>query len=224
MPRPERLVVVTGSGTEIGKTWATLEITRRLRADGLSVAARKPAQSFSPEDADTDASLLGAATATNPGMVCPAHRWYPMPLAPPMAADALGRPVIALDDLVAEIQWPDSVDVGFLEGAGGLCSPIAHDGDSLALIDRVQPDLVLFLAQPSLGVVSATRLASRALGATPLLVLLNRYDAADEVHRRSRDWLTSVDSLAVVTSTTAAAAAIRASNRRAPGEGVGCPL
>lgn len=215
MARPERLVVVTGSGTEIGKTWATVDIARRLRGDGLNVAARKPAQSYSPEDTDTDASLLGAATATDPRTVCPPHRWYPVPLAPPMAADALGRPMITLDDLVAELQWPDGVDVGFLEGAGGLCSPIAHDGDSLALIDQVQPDLVLFVAQPALGIVSATRLASRALGETPLLVLLNRHDAADEVHRRSCDWLTTVDSLAVVTSTAAAATAIRASDRRA---------
>lgn len=205
MPRPRRLVVVTGSGTEVGKTWATVQIARHLRAVGLAVAARKPAQSFSPDDAATDASLLAAATEAAPETVCPPHRWYPVPLAPPMAADALGRPRIGIDDLVGELEWPADVDVGLVEGAGGLCSPIAHDGDTLALVDRLRPDLVLFVASPALGVVSSTRLASRALGDTPLLVLLNRYDPADEVHQRSRDWLHAVDGLMIVTDTAAAA-------------------
>lgn len=199
MSRPDRLILVTGTGTEVGKTWVTVELARRLRADGVEVAARKPAQSFAPEDTTTDASLLGEATGVSAETVCPPQRWYPVPLAPPMAADALGRPPIAVDDLVAELDWPAGVDVGFVEGAGGLCSPIAHDGDTLALADRLRPDLVLLVADPALGVVSQVRLAARALEGIELLVVLNRYDPADEVHRRSRDWLMAVDSLAVVT-------------------------
>lgn len=199
MSRPERVVLVTGTGTEVGKTWVTVELARRLRADGVEVAARKPAQSFAPGDTMTDAALLGEATGASAATVCPPHRWYPVPLAPPMAADALGRERIALDDLVAELEWPVGVDVGFVEGAGGVCSPIAHDGDTLALAQRVHPDLVLLVADTILGVVSQVRLAARALGDIKLVVVLNRYDPANEVHRRSRDWLMTVDSLTIVT-------------------------
>jgi len=56
-------------------------------------------------------------------------RWYPLPLAPPMAADRLGLPPIHLDDLVSELGWPDGVQVGLVETAGVAGSPIAHDGD-----------------------------------------------------------------------------------------------
>jgi len=197
MCRPDRLVVVTGTGTGVGKTWVMLQVTRRLRAGGLKVAARKPAQSFSPGDAATDASLLGAATGQDPEVVCPAHRWYPVPLAPPMAADSLRRPAIYTGDLIDELDWPLGTDVGLVEGAGGLCSPIAHDGDTL--VRRLRPDLVLLVADPGLGVVSQVRLAAGALAGHPLLVVLNHYDAADEGHRRSQDWLARVDDLAVVT-------------------------
>jgi dethiobiotin synthetase len=199
MPRPDQLILVTGTGTEVGKTWITVELARRLRADGVVVAARKPAQSFAPDDTVTDASLLGEATGASAETICPAHRWYPVPLAPPMAADALGRSPISIDDLVAEIVWPAGVAVGFVESAGGVCSPIAHDGDTLALAARLRPDLVLLVADPALGVVSQVRLAAHALEGTPVVVVLNRYDDANEVHRRSRDWLTTVDSLRVVT-------------------------
>ncbi|MGQ0434575.1 MAG: ATP-dependent dethiobiotin synthetase BioD [Microthrixaceae bacterium] len=203
MSRPDLLVLVTGTGTDVGKTWVTCEVARSLRSLGRAVAARKPAQSFEATDDTTDASLLAEATRVTAESVCPGHRWYPVALAPPMAADALDRPRIAIDDLVAEIAWPDDIGVGFVEGAGGLCSPLAHDGDSLALAERLQPDLVLLVADPALGVISAVRLTIRALPATNVLVVLNRYDPTNEVHRRSFDWLVSVDGCIVVTDSAA---------------------
>jgi dethiobiotin synthetase len=199
MSWPDRLILVTGTGTEVGKTWVTAQLCRRLRAGGVSVAARKPAQSFAPEDTATDAAVLGEATGEPAHTVCPLHRWYPMPLAPPMAADALGLAPIPLDDLVAELDWPPGVEIGFVEGAGGLCSPIAHDGDTLSVAHRVNPDLVLVVAETMLGVVSQVRLTTRALAAFDVLVILNRYDPSEEVHRRSRDWLATNDSLPVMT-------------------------
>ena len=209
MHRPDCLVIVTGTGTEVGKTWTVAAMARHLRSAGRSVAARKPAQSFAAGDAVTDAALLAEATGAAPEEVCPAHRWYPVPLAPPMAADALGRPRILLDDLIGELRWP-AADVGLLEGAGGLCSPIAHDGDTLALVERLRPDLVVLVADPALGVVSGVRLAALALDSTPMLVVLNRYDAGDDVHRRSLAWLREVDRLEVVTDVVAAADALLA--------------
>lgn len=211
--RPERLVVVTGTGTEVGKTWVGARLASWLRSQGCSVAARKPAQSYAPGDAHTDAALLAAATGDVPESVCPPHRWYAVPLAPPMAADELGRPRIAVDELATELGWPDErVDVGLVEGAGGLCSPIAHDGDTLALVERLQPDLVVLVADPALGVVSNARLAAHALDGkgAELLVVLNRFDDADGVHRRSADWLRTVDGLTVVTDVPAAGRALLA--------------
>lgn len=199
MAPPDHLVVVTGTGTEVGKTWVTARLATALRSAGLAVSARKPAQSFSPADEETDATMLATATGAAPEVVCPPHRWYPMPLAPPMAADELGRPRLTIAELAAELTWPEDTAVGFVEGAGGLCSPLAHDGDTLALVSSLRPDLVLLVADPALGVVSNVRLASRALGEVPLLVMLNRFDPEDVVHRRSLQWLRVVDELTVAT-------------------------
>ena len=86
-----QLVGVAGTGTDVGKTWVTAAVARALRSDGVSVAARKPAQSFGPDDV-LDAVVLGAATDETPEVVCRPDRWYEVPMAPPMAASALGRP------------------------------------------------------------------------------------------------------------------------------------
>ena len=140
--RPRRVVAVVGTGTDIGKTWVAARLLTDLRAAGLQVAARKPAQSFDPGDdpAGLDAAVLGAATGEPPEQVCPPHRWYETAMAPPMAAEALGRPPFTIDDLVAELLWPDrGVDVGLVETAGGVRSPLAADGDCLDYCAAVAP-------------------------------------------------------------------------------------
>src|SRR5690606_37163555 len=90
MRRPGELLVVAGTGTEIGKTWAAQRLLLQARERGLRVAARKPAQSFVAGEQSTDAELLAAASGEAAEEVCPRHRWYPVPMAPPMAADVLG--------------------------------------------------------------------------------------------------------------------------------------
>jgi dethiobiotin synthetase len=196
--RPGRLVAVVGTGTDIGKTWVSARLLEALRADGVSVAARKPAQSFDPADdtASRDAAVLGAATGEAPETVCPAHRWYEVALAPPMAADALGRPRVSIEDLVDEVRWPASpVDVGLVETAGGIRSPLAADGDCLAFCTALRPDLVVLVADAGLGTINAVRLTLDALGGcgAPTVVVLNRFDDAVEVHGRNREWLRVAD-------------------------------
>ncbi|MGA3221428.1 MAG: hypothetical protein ABSE77_20540 [Acidimicrobiales bacterium] len=79
-PRPQRLVVVGGTGTEVGKTWVGCELARHLRGLGQEVSARKLAQSFGPEEGPTDAERLAAATGEKAADVCPPWRWYPSSL------------------------------------------------------------------------------------------------------------------------------------------------
>jgi len=199
--RPQRLVVVTGTGTEVGKTWWTAAVARELRTRGVAVAARKPVQSFSPIDPIMvlDASVLGAATGEPPEAVCPAHRWLAEPMAPPIAVVRLGLAPFTIAELVAEISWPPGIAVGFVEGAGGLRSPLADDGDTAALIDALQPDDVVVVAGAALGVIHDVRLVVDALAHRRVTVALNRFDASDPVHAASRDWLVDRDGTTVVT-------------------------
>jgi dethiobiotin synthetase len=199
--RPRLVAAVAGTGTEVGKTWVAAHLAKALRERGLLVAARKPAQSFDPaQGAPTDAEQLGAATAEPPERVCPRARWYERALAPPMAAEALGRPAPRLAELVAELaeSWPrPAADVGLVELAGGVRSPLAADGDGVDLVAALAPDLVLLVAHAALGTLNLVRLSTDALAGHETLVHLNRYDAADETQRRNRAWLAERAGLAV---------------------------
>lgn len=200
--RPRRLVVVSGTGTEIGKTWVACATLRELRARGASVAARKPAQSFSTDDDLTDADILAAVTGEAVERVCPPHRSYPVSMAPPMAARALERPAPTLTDLAREVtrSWPDpGVDLGLVEGAGGLASPLGKDGSTLDLVMQLQPDMTVLVADAELGTINLVRLSSWALGDRPFVVHLNRFDPKNDLHRLNLEWLRQVDKLKVTT-------------------------
>jgi dethiobiotin synthetase len=203
--RPAGLIVVTGTGTGVGKTFFGAVTLGLLRGRGVAVAARKPAESFGADDHPTDSEVLAAATGEEPGVVCLPHRRYEQALAPPMAAEALKQPAFTIADLVGELRWPDGVRIGVVEGAGGPRSPLAVDGDTVDLVDALAPDLVVIVAEPELGVINAVRLAAAAFGPRPLVVALNRFDEHDPMHTRNHDWLALRDKLDIVTSPTALA-------------------
>ena len=203
--RPRRLVAVVGTGTDVGKTWVSARLLTGLRAAGLRVAARKPAQSFEPgeDPAGRDAAILGAASGESAEDVCPSHRWYDVAMAPPMAAESLGRPPFRIEDLASELSWPaEAVDVGLVETAGGLRSPLAADGDCLSLCEILAPDVVVLVADAGLGTINAVRLTHDALRSMPaavVVVVMNRFEAAADLQVRNRAWLRSRDALTVVT-------------------------
>lgn len=201
MTRPLRLIAVAGTETEIGKTWVTARAVQTLRAKGLSVSARKPVQSYRPEDVGaTDADVLAAAGGEEPLAVCPAHRWYPVPMAPPLAAARAGAAPPRLAELLAEFRWPaPAPDVGFVETVGGVRSPLACDGDCRDLVRALDPDGVLLVAGAGLGAINAVRLAADALAGPPLAVFLNRYLPDDDVHRSNLAWLRERDGFDVAT-------------------------
>ena len=205
MIRPTRVVLVAGTGIGVGKTWLAARLLTHLRARGATTAARKPAQSFDPGPEPTDADVLAGATGEAPTTVCPAHRWYERAMAPFMAAEVLGRPPPLLDELVDELDWPGppAVDVGLIESAGGVRSPLTADGgDTVDLALRLDPDLVVLVADAGLGTINAVRLCLDALAGFPTALLLNRFDPGDDLHRRNRSWLADNTGTPVLTEVT----------------------
>jgi dethiobiotin synthetase len=183
------------------------------------VAARKPAQSFDPDDPHpTDAEVLAAATGEDPALVCPSHRWLRVALAPPMAADRLGLPPVLLADLVAEVEqsWADGASgpatrVGWVETVGGPRSPIAHDGDGVDLARALGAQHLVLVADASLGTLNAVRSSLAVLEplGVPVTVALNRFDEADPLQVENLRWLRDLDGLDVVTSPEALATRVQ---------------
>jgi dethiobiotin synthetase len=106
-----------------------------------------------------------------------------------MAADALDRPPIKIAELASETAFPVGVDVGLVETAGGVRSPLAHDGDTVDLMARLRPDAAVLVADAGLGTINAVLLSYAALAPVPVHVILNRFDATDALHVANSTWL-----------------------------------
>jgi dethiobiotin synthetase len=123
-------VFVTGTGTDVGKTFVTAALIRILRARGRSVDALKPvATGFDPGLLDSsDSGILLAALgrpATHETLDRMSPWRYAAPLSPDMAAP-LERRALDFDALVASTRraMATAQDVLLIEGIGGVMVPL----------------------------------------------------------------------------------------------------
>lgn len=155
------VLVITGTGTEIGKTVTTAAVAAAALAAGRSVAVLKAAQTGvrpgERGDAEEVVRLAGAVTATELAR-------YPEPLAPGTAARRAGlapvrphRVAEAAQKLAAEH------DLVLVEGAGGLLVRFDHAGGTLADAARLLGAPVLVVAPAGLGTLNTTELTAREL-------------------------------------------------------------
>ncbi|NJP46405.1 dethiobiotin synthase [Actinacidiphila epipremni] len=155
------IVVITGTGTEVGKTMTTAAVAAASLAQGLSVAVLKPAQTGvaegEPGDAAEVARLAGPVTAVELAR-------YPEPLAPATAAARSGLPTVGPEEIAEAAAKLAAVhDVVLVEGAGGLLVRFDAKGSTLADAAALLRARVLLVAQPGLGTLNATALTAEAL-------------------------------------------------------------
>ncbi|BAC74802.1 dethiobiotin synthetase [Streptomyces avermitilis] len=155
------VLVITGTGTEVGKTVTTAAVAAVAVAAGRSVAVLKPAQTgVRPDergDADEVARLAGAVTTLELAR-------YPEPLAPATAARRAGLPPVGPHE-VAEAAAKLAVehDLVLVEGAGGLLVRFDDADGTLADAARLLDAPVLVVASAGLGTLNTTELTAREL-------------------------------------------------------------
>lgn len=154
------VLVVTGTGTGIGKTVATAALACHARLAGIDVAVCKPVQTGTLDGDDDLAEVARLAGVTQLHSLAK----FPEPLAPLAAAHRAGADLPtrqALRDLVTAADRPGRLTL--VEGAGGLLVEIGADGTTLrdVAVDLGAP--VLTVVAPGLGTLNHTVLTLEAL-------------------------------------------------------------
>jgi dethiobiotin synthetase len=165
---PAHVVVVTGTGTEIGKTVTTAALAAAALADGREVAVVKPVQTGladgEPGDLDDVARLAGVTRRHELARL-------PDPLAPDTAARVSGRTLPTVAEhatAISTLARTGEVDLVLVEGAGGLLVRLDGEGhdisDLAALLVRDGLDVQLVLvAAPGLGTLNHAALTAEAV-------------------------------------------------------------
>ena len=155
------VMVITGTGTEVGKTVVTAALAATALAAGRSVAVLKAAQTGvrpdEPGDAAEVARLAGAVTTDELAR-------YPDPLAPATAARRAGRaPVRPHEVAERAAKLATEHDLVLVEGAGGLLVRFDAAGGTLADAAALLAAPVLVVASAGLGTLNVTELTVREL-------------------------------------------------------------
>lgn len=121
---------ITGTGTDIGKTWLACALLQHWRAEGRPVAAFKPVLSgfdpLQPQASDAGALLAALGRAATTAELDAIAPWrFAAPLAPDMAAALEGR-CVDFAELVAYTRRSAGANScpTLIEGVGGVMAPI----------------------------------------------------------------------------------------------------
>ena len=186
-----RVVVVTGTDTEVGKTVVTAAIASLLAAGGRSVTAYKPTQTGLAPGAPGDMSEVNrlAGIPTHEG----ARLREPMAPRPAAALESAGLPPMG-NHLATIAALAASHDHVLVEGAGGLLVELTDAGETLAdLAGAIAGCCVVIVARSALGTLNHTMLTREALSHREIRcegVVIGAWPAAPTVIETSnRDYL-----------------------------------
>ncbi|MFJ3881090.1 dethiobiotin synthase [Streptomyces sp. NPDC090077] len=180
------VLVVSGTGTEIGKTVVTAAIATAALAAGRSVAVLKPAQTgVGPDEPGDTAEVVRLA---GPAVTPLELARYPEPLAPDTAARRSGLATLTPAGIAeAAARLAAEHDLVLVEGAGGLLVRFDEEGHTLADAARLMAAPVLVVAPAGLGTLNSTDLTAEALAArsvSALGVVVGSWPAAPDLASR----------------------------------------
>ena len=162
------VLVITGTGTGVGKTIATAALSSCARGAGHDIAVCKPVQtgfrsggSAGAEHGDDDLAEVARLSGVTE-LVSVAR--YPEPLAPVAAAAAAGRSLPPAEQIIAAVRAVDRPGrLTLVEGAGGLLVELAASGVTLRDLAVELAAPVLLVCAAGLGTLNHTALTLEAL-------------------------------------------------------------
>ncbi|HVU73927.1 MAG TPA: dethiobiotin synthase [Mycobacteriales bacterium] len=154
------VLLVTGTGTGVGKTVVSAAIVALARDRAARPCYVKAAQTGVPgdvPDVDTVRALAGDVDTVEGAR-------FPDPLSPAAAARIANQPPVelgAVADVVVRLSG--AYDLVVVEGAGGLLVRYDEDGTTLADLARDVDAEVLVVAEAGLGTLNATALTLESM-------------------------------------------------------------
>ena len=182
-------VFITGTGTEVGKTFVGVAIARALTQRKIKVIPKKPIESgclkHDGKLVPQDASALKKAADYQGSLsdVCP-YRFEP-PISPVRAAH-LANKILSTEQLVNICLQGSEEGFVLVEGAGGFYSPLTENGLNADLAVALQLP-VLLVAEDKLGALSQVLLSVEAIQMRGLQLAGVILNALDNDHNEHMD-------------------------------------
>ncbi len=170
---------LTGTDTEIGKTFVTCALLRRARQLGLNAAGLKPVAAGTDAAGRNDdvENIRAASSVTLPLEVINPYRFAPA-IAPHLAAAEAGVAIDFSRIAAACAEARQQTDLLIVEGVGGFRVPLGVDRDSADLAVALGLPVILVVGL-RLGCINHALLTAEAIAARGLRLagwVANRID------------------------------------------------
>lgn len=199
---------VTGTGTDVGKTYVTGLVVKKLREGGRSVAYYKAA--MSGNDRRPDGSLIpgdALQVKTMSGIGQPLEEMcpyiYETAVSPHLAAKFEGNPVQMNRVLKNFDQVCDRYEYVTAEGSGGILCPLRFDEQKIQLEDFIKARSLacLMIADAGLGTINAVVLTAEYMNTHKIPVkgiIFNHYEPGNPLHEDNKRMCETMTGLKVV--------------------------
>ena len=187
---------ITGTGTDVGKTYVTGLIVKKLREGGASAAYYKAAMSGNDRRADGtlipgDALQVKRMSGIEQPLeeMCPYI--YETAVAPYLAAKLEGKP-LEMECVLKHFDYVcGKYEYITAEGSGGILCPLRFDEQQIQLEDFIKARSLscLMIADAGLGTMNAVVLTAEYMKAHKIPVrgiIFNRYEPGNPLHEDNR--------------------------------------
>ncbi len=142
---------ITGTDTDVGKTYVTALLVKTLRKAGFDVGYYKAAISGAPTVAESDAGFVNRFAGINEPEDMILSYLYQNAVSPHLAAQIEGNPVEKEVILKAWERVTKAYPYVTMEGSGGIMCPIRHDEKAVYYLE----DIIRWLHLPVLVIANA---------------------------------------------------------------------
>lgn len=173
---------VTATGTDIGKTYVTALIVKKLRSLGLNAGYYKAAVSGAESVSESDAGYVNRIAEIGESEELLLSYLYKTAVSPHLAARIEGNPaeMSVINSTFARVCG--QYDFVTMEGSGGIVCPIRKDGKAVIFLEDIIRELGLpsvIVADAGLGTINAVVTTFEYMKARNLAVngiILNKWN------------------------------------------------
>ena len=203
-----KCIFITATGTDIGKTFVTALIVKKLRDAGLNAGYYKAALSGAEKQPDGswlpgDAAYVAKVSGMEEKPESLVSYIYKTAVSPHLAALREGNPVelgkVKEDFAAASAKY----DYVTMEGSGGIICPIRWDEQHLLLEDLIKATGLgtLVISNAALGSINACVLTIFYLqqkGIPVRGIILNNYDGSDFMQADNKKMMEAITGVPVI--------------------------
>ena len=200
-------IFITATGTDVGKTYISALIIKKMRESGLDCGYYKPVLSGVEEKngklTESDCNYV-VSTAKIPATAdeCVTY-WWKEAVSPHLAAQRAGQ-IIETEKIKRDF---DSIsqkyDYLLIEGAGGITCPLRLESEKYLLKDLIKElnSDIIVVADAGLGTINSTLLTveyAKNNGINIQGIILNKYDDKNFMHIDNLDKIEYLSGVKVV--------------------------